>query len=175
MGEVYLSLWMSHEYICLSEYNCPSECHINIFVPLNIFFPLNATWIYLSLLMYLSLWNYSCHMSQEYINCIYAFINNIWYPGVFSLLIVSVWLMHKYILIKCVFVGLRPSGHFTDLKATKYINGPLIFPSPLLNVLIIYGKSTKCPKDRLKIFLSERKSVFLRSLVDLNLEKSERK
>ena len=78
--------------------------------------------------------------------------------------------MHKYILIKCVFVGLRPSGHFTDLKATKYINGPLIFPSPLLNVLIIYGKSTKCPKDRLKIFLSESKSVFLRSLVDLNLE-----
>ena len=49
--------------------------------------------------------------------------------------------MHKYILIKCVFVGLRPSGHFTDLKATKYINGPLIFPSPLLNVLIVYGKS----------------------------------
>ena len=83
--------------------------------------------------------------------------------------------MHKYILIKCVFVGLHPSDHFPDLKATKYINGLLIFPSSLLNVLIIYGKSTKCPKDRLKIFLSERKSVFLRSLVDLNLEKSERK
>ena len=77
---------------------------------------------------------------------------------------VPVQMRYKYILIKCIcgLLSIRPLSR----SESHQINQRSIH-LPILDVFIV---QPNCPEDRLKIFQSERESVFLDSPVDLNLE-----
>ena len=77
---------------------------------------------------------------------------------------ISVQMMYTNILIKCI-CGL-PSIRPLCRSESQQINQRSVH-LPILDIFIV---QSNCPEDRLKIFQSERESVFLDSPADLNLE-----